>query len=387
MSGIFFSFVSLFLKKKEHFVVNSLFHSDYTDNGRSIFEALYNASAYQGNVYFVLNNAAERNRLNKQYPGCFISNKSYRGIKLILTARYWVVSSLTLPLPGYFNKMTRTVYLCGHGLPLKKAGLAGNAVSWYKTAYYKLMATNISYAFASSSFFTEKLCMVYGLDESQITLMPSAKQAQIKNRSQPSNRDTVLANGNNTQILYAPTWRPYGNVNIFPFHDTDMDALDTFLSANNIYIWLRIHPKFEQMLDEKVLTGSNIRLFRASDYTDINDYLDYFDALITDYSSIYFDFLKLRRPVLFFDYDHQIYDENVGLFDDYEDIKCTPSTTSMAGFFTQLRQIRDGEFDTTNVAKIEKLINYPASLSEIDDIIVTKLLGGEDKHAADLRML
>ena len=69
----------------------------------------------------------------------------------------------------------------------------------------------------------------------------------------------------------------------------------------------------------KMLLGDHIRVLGFNECNDINTALPEMDALISDYSSLYYDFLLLDRPCIFVPYDLEAYVKDRGLlFDDYE---------------------------------------------------------------------
>ena len=104
------------------------------------------------------------------------------------------------------------------------------------------------------------------------------------------------------KILYAPTFR---NSMASPFARDilDLDRMDSFAEEKNCLFVLKLHPLMEGLLDDD--RYQNI-LFHAP-LADIYPALSLFDVLITDYSSIYFDFLLLDRPIIFFPYDYDAY--------------------------------------------------------------------------------
>ena len=56
-----------------------------------------------------------------------------------------------------------------------------------------------------------------------------------------------------------------------------------------------------------------------SSYRDINDLLMITDVLITDYSSVIFDYALLDKPVVYFTYDLELYENDRGLYYDFKD--------------------------------------------------------------------
>ena len=69
-------------------------------------------------------------------------------------------------------------------------------------------------------------------------------------------------------------------------------------------IALRMHYFISDNID---LTGFEDFAYDFSKYNDINDLYISSDILITDYSSVFFDFANLRKPILFFTYDIEKY--------------------------------------------------------------------------------
>src|SRR5690625_3057421 len=333
-----YSLLSLFIRKNDNIVITAALHQEYSDNAKALFDMLINSDQFKDRVFFVINDKKNRQQLNKLYPGRFISNLSFKEAFFILKARYWFCSAMELPLATLFQRRLRQVIHLGHGMLYKKVGLIEADLRWYKKLYYKLVNKSFSYTIATTPFFQKNISAGFGMPLSRVLIMPQPKAAQIAFPLKIENK--ILSCQEYVHVLYAPTWRPYAGVEIFPFSDFNLSEFSSFLVKNGIHVWLRVHPRFEQDVDSELIASPNIHFFSAKEYSEVNSYLAYFDALVTDYSSIYYDYLTLKRPVLFFDYDFDKYNEVVGVIDDYEQVKSTETTVSADQFKQQLLSIK-----------------------------------------------
>lgn len=363
----FYSILSLFLKKNGNVIITASLNNEFSDNAKALFEYLIVHDQYQDRVYFVLNDDKKRADLNILYPGKFISNTNMKDALFILRAKYWYCSAMELPLAVFFQRHIRHVVHLGHGMLYKRIGLLERNSSWYKKLYYKLVTSSFSYTIATTEFCKNSIAQGFGMPDSRVVLTPQPKTLTISSSKPISNYEKF--NADSMHILYAPTWRPYAQVKLFPFDDLDLEGFNEFLKEYKIHIWLRVHPRFEQDIDKALLLCENIHLFSAKEYEDINPYLSNFHALISDYSSIYYDFLTLERPVLFFDYDFEKYNSLVGVIDGYERVKCTKTTESYKQFLSQLIEIKNNEFDLSSIHIINCLVNY-----SVDSGVATKIM-------------
>lgn len=115
-------------------------------------------------------------------------------------------------------------------------------------------------------------------------------------------------------ILYAPTYR---DDDITNFHlQLNIEKLYKELGDSHILI-LKLHPVIKNNVNnyEKTYEGF---VFNYSSYTNVNDLLLITDILITDYSSIHFEFSLLKRPIVFFAYDEEKYKQKRGMIGDYK---------------------------------------------------------------------
>lgn len=107
-------------------------------------------------------------------------------------------------------------------------------------------------------------------------------------------------------VVYMPTHRPLS----FADNPIDYKILNEFGKNNNIKFIIKMHPFVAEKLRDDLSTYQsmnstfdNIILYPS--FMDVYPILKYCDILISDYSSVYFDFLYVNKPILFFCYDYE----------------------------------------------------------------------------------
>jgi CDP-glycerol glycerophosphotransferase (TagB/SpsB family) len=124
---------------------------------------------------------------------------------------------------------------------------------------------------------------------------------------------------NKKTILYAPTFRLGEPTNLFPFDDFEPQKLLDLLEEQDAYLMMRCHmSELSQFNDDVLLSSDRIIVADQKMFPSVDSILGHTDILITDYSSIYFDFLLLNRPIVFLPYDIEKYTGNRGLNFDFD---------------------------------------------------------------------
>jgi CDP-glycerol glycerophosphotransferase (TagB/SpsB family) len=143
-------------------------------------------------------------------------------------------------------------------------------------------------------------------------------------------------------ILYAPTYRD----NQFNHFEMALDIDKIYNALHGDYILLlKLHPaiKVKTRLEGKYKGF----VFDYSNYNDINHLLLVVDILISDYSSVPYEFAILNKPMIFYPYDLTEYIKDRGLWDDYEKLVPGPIVNSTDEI---INCIKDNQF---NLKKIE----------------------------------
>ncbi|MDQ0352683.1 CDP-glycerol glycerophosphotransferase (TagB/SpsB family) [Alkalibacillus filiformis] len=114
-------------------------------------------------------------------------------------------------------------------------------------------------------------------------------------------------------ILYAPTYREQQ----LKEHSIKLSLQKLYEELSGDYILLlRLHPA----IIKKYRNNYPDFVTDVSDYHDLNHLLLVTDYLITDYSSIPFEYSLLNKPMIFYPYDIDEYRKERGFWDDYEDL-------------------------------------------------------------------
>ncbi len=130
---------------------------------------------------------------------------------------------------------------------------------------------------------------------------------KIKKRMREKNADTIL--------YYMPTFR---DSETDFFHVIHFKQFHQFLQENHLLFCVKLHPKSKLKERFRAIEGGNIVDIDAD--TDPYVFIPMSDMLITDYSSIYFDYLFTDKPVVFFAYDLEKYQKHSReMYFDYEE--------------------------------------------------------------------
>src|SRR5699024_8982588 len=112
-------------------------------------------------------------------------------------------------------------------------------------------------------------------------------------------------------ILYAPTYRD-GEFNVSTLH-LDIKKMYDQLKYDYVLL-LKLHPAVNGTFENKHPGFA----FNMSNYPNVNHLLTIADVLVTDYSSVPFEYSILRKPMIFYPYDLDVYEKVRGLQDSYE---------------------------------------------------------------------
>ena len=232
-----------------------------------------------------------------------------------------------------------------HGTPLKRLVFdmddVHSANPKYKQIVYK-QSRKWDYLLSDNGFSTEVFQSCFMFDKEKILELGypandpmydknlDVKAAELKRKIGVPLDKKVL--------LYAPTWRDdnmYG-AGEYKFElALDLNRLHKEFGDEYV-ILLRMHYWVVDQLD---LNGLEDFVINVSKYSDITDIYLISDICMTDYSSVFFDYANLRRPILFYMYD----------LEKYRDV--------LRGFYLDINKDLPGPILTTNDEVVDALKN------------------------------
>jgi CDP-glycerol glycerophosphotransferase len=251
--------------------------------------------------------------------------------------------------PGWFTKPPHQLHLqTWHGTPLKRIGEdrgPGDFATWRHRRHMAAQAAGWDALVSPSAFCTPILRRAFGFENQVLEvgyprndlLLDPDRGEQVRRRL----REVLGIAEGEQAVLYAPTWREYVGVR---------DAKPLFLDADRLLarlpdavVLLRGHYNSTTQAD---VFRDHPRVHDVTRYPDIADLYLAADALVTDYSSVMFDFALTDKPIVLLTPD----------LDQYRDVE--------RGFYFDLEARRPGPLVTTT-----------------DE--VAAVLAAGDAHAAD----
>ncbi len=320
----------------QKWIFSSVENREFNYNSKYLF--LYVKEHFpQIEPYYVVNDEKKRRELEETYGACFIETKSVRGMCQACRAGVWFTSA-GLPVYAFGSGKHHTIVNLWHGVPLKKIALAEEHASRFQRLYFKkIFSENYTCILTTSETLVPIMAESFGVDENKIKVWGQPRNDAILNgRTEDRKLPDRLSNlpDYKKAVLYAPTYREYGKTRLFPFPDMDQERLERWLKENRTLLCIRTH--IEEKEETRPYTGKWVVDIGTDVVEDITEYLPAFDALITDYSSVYIDYLLLDRPIIFLPYDKEQYLKARGMNFSYDTVTPGAKPDSLENFLLEL---------------------------------------------------
>ncbi|MET0989161.1 MAG: CDP-glycerol glycerophosphotransferase family protein [Glaciihabitans sp.] len=254
-----------------------------------------------------------------------------------------------------------------HGIPLKLIHLDSPAtmrspildgsavVRRALGAMYRRAANGISLFPAASPVAAARLASAFGLPDDRIVVTgdprddtlsrgtPQERRAAAREKlarllGSPHLADPDFTGTAPRIVLFAPTWRDGAADPVIPSAD-EWAAIADQLERSNATLLVRPHPLGVGDYRDGPATSPRIRFFTSQLQQDITPLLPAFDVLITDYSSIAYDFALTGGPMLYLAPDVVAYTTSRGLYEPYAEFSGGREVTSWTDLLAQLDRL------------------------------------------------
>lgn len=326
--------VGLIPRRSDFWVFGSYVNS-FTDNSKYLYTYLTEKHPEIRAIWITSNSdVIEKIRSAGGYA---YSRWSIAGVYYTIRAKCWFVSAYVSDINVYLSHGACLVNLW-HGIPLKKIefDIENGPLerAFHRPTIFERFVTSThlfrkpDWVLSTSDYVTEvsfasafsvepARCLPFGYPRSDAFFWDAATRSAWLKRwggVSLSNLIEKLSQFDDVSI-YMPTWRD-SNPEFLNNAGFDFVALNERLKSSNRLLILKLHVATPKSVLEPLVGLSNIHLMDTRD--DMYPLLPLSDTLITDYSSIYLDYLLLNRPICFFVFDLEKYmKESRGFYHDF----------------------------------------------------------------------
>ncbi len=302
---------------EENIVFYESFHgASVSCNPYAIYKALSSAPEYSHltHVWALTNTSAAPDQLKKSKNVIIVERNSYLYRRYIATAKYLINNNTFMP---WFVRRPEQMYLnTWHGTPMKGLGKDNkNSFMAHKNVSRNFLhATHLLSPNSHTSDVMVRSHDIAGTFNGIIaeTGYPRNDRILIPDSSTSSLLIQKLRIDKSLPtVLYAPTWRGSTSEATVDLDQLigDLDALGS-LKCNFLF---RGHHMSEELIAEQGFKSVPADI-------ETSDLLSIIDILITDYSSICFDFMPTGKPIIYYAYDYDDYRSTRGMYLELETI-------------------------------------------------------------------
>lgn len=313
---------------------NILFQSRYGDDlGGNIFYVLKEVSNNYSEFTCFL---AFKNENKDKYKE-LLNNYRIPNVKLVKihSIYYWYLLATSkflindVTFHSIFIKRKRQVYLnTWHGTPLKKMGIEESTAGYlFGNMQRNFLASD--YLLCPSQYMKEIMTKAYSLSNlfcGKFLECGFPRNSVFFDQNRRNEVRKQLGMTAKSVIVYMPTWRGNTIDNKSDKYVLKLcrylDELDEKLKDNQVF-FVKLHP----MVTSEIDFDKYQHIHSFPDGYETYDFLNIADCLISDYSSIIFDFACSGKNIVLFTYDVEEYLKDRGLYLDLEQMPFSKAKT------------------------------------------------------------
>ena len=290
---------------------------NYTCSPKAIYEKMLEMKEFKDFKFVWAFVDSKKHDVKKDKRLILVQSKSNEYYKYCSKAKYWIINSI---MDEGISKKKNQIYVqCWHGTPLKKLrcdievnGAILNTVNEIKKRNDK-DAKRFDYFISPSKYCTEKFISAFNLKElgkeDIIIEKGYPRNDFLFNKSKKEINDIkkkLNIPKNKKVIFYLPTFRDNQHTSGVGYTynlEIDFDRLEKKFSKDYVILF---SPHYFIANSIDVSKYKNF-IIGVQGYDEINELYLVSDIILTDYSSVFFDYANLKRPMLFYMYDYDLY--------------------------------------------------------------------------------
>ncbi len=353
-------------KTDEKAVVFNTFNGrSYACTPKAVFLHMQEDPRYRDFHFTWVVNDLEKYRFLTEFRDTkIVLDKSKEYDRALSEAKYWFFNYRVYD--HIYPRKDQVYVQCWHGTPLKRLGYdiettqnALNSVEEIREKY-RTDAEKFSYLLSPSAFATDKFASAWNLRETgqmdkilEIGYPRDDYMYTYTEEEAAAVRQSLGVPEDKKILLYAPTWRDNQHDSSLGYtyrNEVDFDRLREALGDEWVILF-RAHYMVANSFDFEKYKGF---VFDVSRRDDINELYVISDVLVTDYSSVFFDYANLKRPIIFYMYDLDYYkDELRGFYMDLSELP-GPITTDEEGLIRAVNETAGFRYDEAYAAFNER---------------------------------
>ncbi|WP_367371031.1 CDP-glycerol glycerophosphotransferase family protein [Pediococcus parvulus] len=294
---IMFFFSGFFKKDPKMIVLGAWWGDKLADNSFYYLKDLLTKDYSKTYKFVWIGKSNLKKQVESSFSGRvkFCKINSLKSLVFIAKAKYGFVSNGTADLGRFVPNKDMIIIQLWHGFPFKRIGADMRGASNEGNKAFEFY----SFYLSTSEVMTTRLLSAfrnYGIDRKKIIETGQPRNLALYENSELRKKLNIA--DNKRIVTYLPTFRDNSD-KTFEFANMDKNLL-LMLEKNNIVVLEKPHHhKYKKMANEQ----NTSVIIHVDDKVDTQKLLKITDILITDFSSVYADYLYLDRPIVHFLFD------------------------------------------------------------------------------------
>ena len=356
-----------FIKKDPKMIVFSSFGGrKYDDSPKCIYEQMIKDARFDDYKIVWAFMYPEKYDIPR---GKKVKTDTFAYYKTLLKARCWITNS-TMERGLSFKDGRTFYYNSWHGTPIK---LMGEDINKSNQSFgSKARKCPYDVFCAQGKFDAELFMRCFGVSDQAMKIIGLPRNDELVNACEEERmrqlKEALGISNDKKVILYAPTFREYtkdDNLNCVMAPPIHLDKWQDALGKDYVLLF---RDNYEVVKVMGIKENSFVK--NVSSYPNLNDLMIVSDVLISDYSSIFFDYSITGKPMLCFAYDYDEYASKRGLyFDIRQELDCMDLNTEDA-IISELKDMdREYRHSLSRRFRDKYIASYGTATNESLDLI------------------